>query len=188
MTEPTKPEPRCYFFGCWNSPGHYMHGPCDSRERHLLEYCDNAHAIHLDGNLATRSGRGVRLQWGAQFRERDQRRATNDGAEYPQGHFLRHDLETGFTAIQWWDRCQGDTRGACNSTILLEGVHTTAEMLSALETNFPHVLANLEKYGVHLVEIFKEGNRPPVRWYTQAEVDAMSEKMDALLAENKYGG
>lgn len=69
------------------------------------------------------------------------------------GQSLLHHLDTGFTAIQWWDRCQGDTRGACNSTVLLEGKHTAEEMLAALREHFPHVLANLEKAGVKLVEV-----------------------------------
>jgi hypothetical protein len=76
-----------------------------------------------------------------------------DSGELPQGQFLRHDLDTGFTAIQWWDRCQGDDRGACNSTILLEGKHASAEMLAALADHFPHVLENLRKAGVELVEV-----------------------------------
>jgi hypothetical protein len=72
--------------------------------------------------------------------------------EYQQGQFLRHEL-LGFTALQWFDRCQGDIRGACNSTILLEGVHTSEEMLAALAEHFPHVLENLKRAGVELVEV-----------------------------------
>jgi hypothetical protein len=87
---------------------------------------------------------------------KDQKEACNidyDSSEYPQGQFLVHHLDSGYTAMAWWDRCQGDTRGACNSTILLEGRHTAEEMLAALQKHFPHVLANLEKHGVKLVEV-----------------------------------
>jgi hypothetical protein len=76
-----------------------------------------------------------------------------DSGECPQGQFLLHHGVHGYTLIQWWDRCQGDTRGACNSSILLEGDHTSEEMLAALREHFPHVLANLERAGVALVEV-----------------------------------
>lgn len=76
-----------------------------------------------------------------------------NASECPQGQFLRHTFH-GYTLLQWWDRCQGDKRGACNSTVLLEGEHSTEEMLAALKEHFPHVLANLEKAGVQLVEVF----------------------------------
>jgi hypothetical protein len=64
-------------------------------------------------------------------------------------------LDTGYTAISWWDRNQGDTRGACNSTVLLEGTHTADEMVAALREHFPHVAANLAKAGIELVEVKK---------------------------------
>jgi len=72
--------------------------------------------------------------------------------ECPQGQFLLHVLDNGFTAIQWWDRCQGDTRGACNSTVLLEGQHTAEEVLAAAREHFPHVLENLERGGPPIPE------------------------------------
>lgn len=71
-----------------------------------------------------------------------------DSEEFPQGEFLLHHLDNGYTAIQWWDRCQGDTRSGCNSTVLVKGVHTAAEMLEALRQHFPHVVANLERAGI----------------------------------------
>jgi hypothetical protein len=80
-------------------------------------------------------------------------RITYDSAEYPQGEFLRHFLDTGMTAIQWWDRTQGDSRGACNSTILLDGRYTADEMIAALMKHFPHVAVNLANAGVALVEV-----------------------------------
>ena len=77
--------------------------------------------------------------------------------EYPQGHFLIHHLDNGFTAMAWWDGNQGDERGACNSTILLEGKHTAEEMRAALHEHFPHVEANLKKAGVKLVDVTEKG-------------------------------
>jgi hypothetical protein len=88
--------------------------------------------------------------------KRDESGILNYSGECPQGQFLRHVLPNGFTAIQWWDRCQGDGRGACNSTVLLEGTHTTPEMLEALYAHFPHVAENLKRAGVQLVEVHED--------------------------------
>jgi len=151
---------RCYFFGCWNEPGHFLRESpgtprLDHHERAKIELFGDH--LHLDGSLAPRklaSYCGGGLCWGAQKNIHDERLSIDSRSdEYPQGQFLRHVLDNGFTAIQWWDRCQGDGRGACNSTVLFEGEHTTEEMIEALRVNFPHVLANLAKHGVELVEV-----------------------------------
>jgi hypothetical protein len=157
---------RVFYFGCWNQPGHGLHRPGGAsvgRDSHDLEFCGGVdgegYRTHLDSALAPRKrtkGRGKigALCWLAQGAIKDERlRIGYDSEEYPQGQFLRHFLTNGYTAIQWWDRCQGDTRGACNSTLLVEGERTCAEMLEALRTYFPHVVDNLTRAGVQLVEI-----------------------------------
>lgn len=147
---------KCFYFGCWNTAGHYLVGPGGSR-------CDltNERAYQLSRDLDSRfAPRMLRGQpcWLAQAPSCDVDRAGFwahfNAEEFPQGQFLRH-RHDGFTLIQWWDRNQGDTRSACNSTILLEGEHTTEEMLAALAKHFPHVLANLNRAGVELVEVPK---------------------------------
>jgi len=67
--------------------------------------------------------------------------------ELPQGCFVRHSLSNGFTAIQWFDRCQGDTRSGCNSTILLRGDHPSETLLKVLADDFPTVLENIKRGG-----------------------------------------
>lgn len=148
---------RCFFFGCWNEAGHYLWAPRAGNGPRDLEYYGNR--VHLDGTLAPRRDRRTgELCWSGNGITVDERRRIEFSSdEYPQGQFLRHELSNGFTAIQWWDRCQGDRRGACNSTILLEGKRTSDEMLAALKEHFPHVLANLEKAGVQLEEVFPDG-------------------------------
>jgi hypothetical protein len=148
---------RCYFFGCWNTPGHYLVGPhgarVDHREGAKVELFGDQ--LHLDGSLAPRKYHpryGTGLCWNAQSKPNGQR-IEYQSEECPEGQFLRHVLPNGFTAIQWWDRCQGDSRGACNSTVLLEGEHTTEKMLEALRVNFPGVVENLKRGGVELVEV-----------------------------------
>lgn len=163
--------PRCFYFGCWNEAGHYLFAPgglsLHSKEDGQIQYY-GPDRRHLDGSLAPRviqpnaptspyevfgrvPGETFRLCWlGCAPREAN---LEYKSGERPQGQFLRHELDSGFSCLQWWDRCQGDTRGACNSTILLEGRHTTWELLAALRDHFPHVLANLDKHGVELVEV-----------------------------------
>lgn len=145
----------CLYFGCWNTPGHFLFTPSGKWDHRLEYYGNQADRVHLDGTLAPRLLKRARTMcWAGMGDTIEKRqRITYDSEECPQGQFLRHYLSTGYTAIQWWDRCQGDGRGACNSTILLEGGHTSEEMLAALALHFPHVLANLKKAGVELVEV-----------------------------------
>lgn len=144
----------CLYFGCWNTPGHFLVGPGGGRTglsndlAHWLEW-------NLDGMFAPKLKRGGALAWGRA--NPDARPFDYDlyGAEEcPQGQFMRHKLSS-FTLLQWWDRCQGDGRGACNSTILLEGEHTSEEVLAAGREHFPHVFENLKRHGVELVEVKK---------------------------------
>lgn len=149
----------CLFFGYQPHGGHVLQVPGGgSAWREVGEapnYYGGAERIHLDGTLAPKKYRRTgALCWEGQGRTRETRQRLHyDSDEYPQGQFLRHVLDNGYTAIAWWDRTQGDGRGACNSTVLLKGEHTTVEMLAALAQHFPHVLENLKRAGVELVEV-----------------------------------
>jgi hypothetical protein len=145
---------RCLFFGCWNKPGHYLVGPGGARTGLPNELAYGL-SRKLDGAFAPKRTRSGRIVSGHIDYDAPSYWEMRDAAECPQGQFLRHQL-LGYTLIQWWDRCQGDKRGACNSTVLLEGEHTTAEMLGALAMHFPHVLENLRKSGVELVEVIPD--------------------------------
>lgn len=142
-----------YYFGCWNEAGHYLYAPNGKyigRGDRIVWYGSGLNRRHIDGTLAPcRYRRTGKVVWRGMFERNEY-----DAEEMPQGHFLRHELDNGFSAIQWWDRTQGDGRPACNSTILMAGKHTTEELLTALSRNFPTVLANLTKAGVSLVEVF----------------------------------
>lgn len=157
MTDTSKP--RCFFFGCWNEPGHYLFYPGGATVPYTAEDRISwfkkplfpgqliAERAHLDGTLAPRRSHEGKLVWCAL---RPGRAVEYYSVECPQGQYLVHHLPNGFTAMSWWDRCQGDQRGACNSTVLLEGQHHEAEMLAALHEHFPHVVENLQKAGVVL--------------------------------------
>ena len=177
---------RCFFFGCWNKSGHFLfgadgHSPSSDVRAGIELFADMSadERWHLDGALAPRTHQRtgkITCNWhmAVTRRRRDARDDRREGGGAPapispaplwgpahsdecrQGMFLRHVLPNGFTAIQWWDRNQGDSRGACNSTVLLEGTHTTEEMLAALGQHFPHVLENLRKAGVELVEAHED--------------------------------
>lgn len=165
----------CFYFGAWGYPGHYFRGPmmngrpiypndrvrvvCNGVVYGPERVCHFGDMIHIDANLAPmRNKRTGELCWGGQGATRDDRLRIRDGAEeYPQGQFLRHVLDNGFTAIQWWDRNQGDTRRACNSTILLWGEASTTDLIIASGKYFPTVLQNLQRAGVDLVEVPREG-------------------------------
>lgn len=147
---------RCYYFGCWNEAGHFLHssgrGHIDRDVYRRIERYGEG--VHLDGSLAPRRNREGGICWEGQGKTQDERgRIHSNSGECAQGKYLLHVLPNGFTAIQWWDRCQGDTRGACNSTVLLEGTHAADEMVAALAQHFPHVLENLKKHGVELVNV-----------------------------------
>lgn len=147
----------CFYFGCWNQPGHYIRSAPGQRdlsydERQKVVYYNGD--IHIDGSLAPRRDqRTGEFRWEGQRQQRDAQGRMIHTSECQQGQFLLHVLDNGYTAIQWWDRCQGDKRGACNSTILLEGEHSADEMLAALHQHFPHVVENLKRAGVDLVEV-----------------------------------
>lgn len=157
---------KCFYFGCWNEAGHFLFAPGGrsafqvvGRETDRIEHYGNRR--HLDGTLAPRvEHRTKRIVWNGM----DDTRIEYRSEECPQGQFLLHHLDNGYTAIQWWDRCQGDTRGACNSTVLLEGEHTSPVMLAALREYFPHVLENLERGSPDIEQMRRRHNeywRPP---------------------------
>ena len=149
MTE-TKTD-RCFYFGCWNQPGHYLFGHVSYTEEKKIAYYGAGR--HLDATLAPRRFHYTsELTWIGEHAQEKHHTISSKTEECPQGQYLRHFLDNGFTAVQWWDRTQGDTRGACNSTILLEGEHTAEEVLAAGRVNFPTVFENLAKAGVELVE------------------------------------
>lgn len=110
--------------------------------------------FHIDGALAPRMTPAGLIRCVAEGEtQKDRNRIASRTHECEQGKFLRHELPSGFTAIQWWDRCQGDRRGGSNSTILLEGVHNTEAMLLAIDEFFPTVRDNLDRNGIDLVEV-----------------------------------
>ena len=149
-----------FFFGCWNEAGHFLFDRNRrvrySEEDAITIYEFDGERRHIDGTLAPmRTSYAKGIVFGGMRSLRDRRVAMHhDAGELPDGKFLRHELSNGYTAISWWDRSQGDKRPGCNSTVLMYGSHTSEEMLAALRENFPHIVENLEKHGVKLVEVF----------------------------------
>lgn len=156
--------PRAWWHGCWLEPGHRL---LDRSGRSVCRggacpfvYIDDG---WLDGGLAPR-----RLQDRAWLPatlaippdrivftrmagdDSDLRhRITNQSEECPQGEFLLHAI-AGCTIAAWWDRAQGDTRGACNSCLIVEGARSADEMLDLFPRLFPKQAARLAAAGVAL--------------------------------------
>ncbi len=145
------------YFGVWKEAGHFLFGPggrrpdIDRNENWRLSQA-------LDGSFAPKITRSGSIVFG-ETRNDPKAWDRRSAEECPQGQFLRH-RHGSWSLLQWWDRCQGDERGACNSTVLLEGDRTTAELLEALRTHFPEVVANLAREGVELVEVFPSPSGP----------------------------
>jgi hypothetical protein len=157
-------KPRAYYFGCWQGPGHGLHhvGGRSVRPHDGVPFDPFDNAFWLDGGLAPRR-LGAGEEYGAgrragdvffalDGRDEDQRaRLRRAGRELPQGEFLLHRFR-GRTLMAWWDRTQGDERGACNSVFIVEGDRTTEEMLALWPQCFPLQAANLERAGAQLRE------------------------------------
>lgn len=139
---------KCFFFGVDTHAGHVLHGGSSRFDESVTMYGGR----HVDGTLAPRRDNrtGALFFLGAEPRDSGREYRSEECA---QGQYLHHVLPNGYSAVQWWDRNQGDTRGACNSTILLEGVHDAAAVLDAGRKHFPKVFENLQRAGVELVEV-----------------------------------
>ena len=168
MTEhsATTADPRAWWHGCWLEPGHYLFDrragrgragdQCPLRPSGRLD-----EAYWLDGGLAPRRVRhGARLRIevpsdGVVFTRmagEDRTLASSielRSGEAPQGEFLLHAV-AGCTVAAWWDRTQGDTRGACNSCLIVEGNHCANEMLALFPCLFPKQAGRLSAAGVAL--------------------------------------
>ena len=83
---------KCFYFGCWNAPGHYLHGPGGAdvpfrEQEEVVWYVVDGRKLHLDGTLAPRKNREGKLCWNAQHQYRS--------GECPQGKYLVHVLPNG---------------------------------------------------------------------------------------------
>lgn len=149
-----------FFFGCWNGIGHYWHKPGGATVSRAEEH-SHPFTRWIDTGWAPRKfkpgcymNRGLVADPACCFaregRTDDEcRTITYDTEEHEQGVFLIH-VRGDWTLMSWWDRVQGDTRGACNSNFVLQGEHAEAEMIAALREHFPHVVANLDRAGITL--------------------------------------
>lgn len=149
---------KAFFFGCWNTAGHYLFVPggqsaylagFQEEDRKLVRVFDG----HVDGGLAPRwNGAKESITFEASTIWREDSIRVRRLEEMPQGHYLIHHTN-GYTYMSWWDRNQGDTRGACNSTFILEGTHDAVKMFDELCVRFPHVVENLRKAEVPLRQV-----------------------------------
>lgn len=121
-------EPRMFYFGPWDQPGHYLVDESGygvrSENRGSFPWHEMGYGgkPHIDGNLQPR---GKASQY-----------ANHRGPELPQGVAALHHLD-GWTALCFWDRSV-DTRGACNSNYFAEGTFTFEQMVEMAKSRFAH--------------------------------------------------
>lgn len=148
-----------FYYGCWNDqPGHHLWKPEGSwvsrRHTNSVVYYGPDDCNHIDANLAPRRRSDGGLCYVGQGLTAAQMfKIKSDSVELDQGLFLHHHLSNGYSALQWWDYCQGDDRPGSNSTILLAGKHSSEECLNRLKEEFPTVISNLQKRNISLLEI-----------------------------------
>ncbi len=112
-------EPRMFYFGPWDRPGHFLF--------------DEAGRTQWDSppNFPWRGGHGIDgvLQPGCVMK----RGHWQNGIEN-EGEALLH-YRDGWTALSFWDRSV-DHRMACNSTYFAEGTFTFDQMVEMAKTRF----------------------------------------------------
>lgn len=117
--------PRMFYFGPWDQPGHYLF-----TERRTKVWGDESDAE----GFPWRSGYGIDgvLQPGC-HKDRDGRWTHRGSPEVEGAAVLHH--RAGWTAISFWDRSV-DKRGACNSTYFAEGLFTFEQMVEMAKARF----------------------------------------------------
>lgn len=153
---------KAFFFGCWGRAGHDLFVPGKhAQSAYSAGFKEEERALvrvfngHVDGGLAPKwLGTKESITFSAKWNhDTDEwRRIEYRLEEMPQGNYLIHHTN-GYTYMSWWDRNQGDTRGACNSTFILEGTHEAQKMFDELCLHFPHVAENLRKAEVPLIRV-----------------------------------
>lgn len=158
--------PRAWWHGCWLEPGHHLFGRggrYSPKDCPLRTATDDAY--WLDGGLAPRrlssrarlpsalltipEDRIVFTRLAGDDREL-RLRIEGRSEECAQGEFLLHAI-AGCTVAAWWDRTQGDTRSACNSCLIVEGVGWISQvMLNLFPRLFPAQAGRLAAAGVQL--------------------------------------
>lgn len=119
--------PRMFYFGPWDRPGHYFFNEFGISIREDKEqgfpFGHEYGKVSVDG----------RLQPGCPDPNDRLRRKTRPEVE---GEALLHHIQ-GWTALCFWDRSV-DKRGACNSNYFAEGTYTFEEMIEMAKKRFAY--------------------------------------------------
>jgi hypothetical protein len=115
--------PVMFYFGPWDSPGHYLHderGVSQWRAETVIPWTLG----QLDGDLQPHFADCAKKR----------RRHYCDCPSGEEGPALLHHKD-GWTALAFWDRTV-DKRGACNSVYLAEGTYTFDQMVAMARERF----------------------------------------------------
>lgn len=113
--------PRMYYFGPWDRAGHYWHdenGRSDYGIEKIVPW-----GYEIDGGM--QPGHSP-----------DRKRVWQRTRPEVEGEALLHHKD-GWTAICLWDRSV-DTRGACNSSYVAEGIFTFDQMVEMARSRFAY--------------------------------------------------
>jgi len=124
------------YYGCGPvGIGHYFHKTTGERD-YLFGDAACPWRYAVDGRLQPRIGPDTRLP------RSDGTALADYRPEAPQGVCAVHRLD-GWTCVAWWDR-SADTRGASNSSIVIDDPAITFDALIALARHeFPWVFARI---------------------------------------------
>lgn len=134
----------CYYFGYVKGCGHTFCLPRNSG------YNGSPYDLErVVGAALARGGLDGKLCWNSPRGERDQyaRRDENEGRAFRTSH-------GGWTAVAFWDRSQGDPRGACNTAFLARGDLTFSQVIRAAKHAWPEVWA---RFTFPVVEVDARG-------------------------------
>ena len=154
MGEPTRIDEttQVWWHGCWGEPGHFLF----SRSGRSVRYEDAPpcawHGWWLDSGWAPRRRGDGRVTFACSgANDQEKRDISYRTEECDQGEFLVHRVLNGqYTIMAWWDRTQGDSRGACNSCYIVQGVPSVDDLLAWFPKHFPMQAKRLADAGVTL--------------------------------------
>ena len=169
-------EPRMFYFGPWDEPGHYFfdeHGR--SVREGIVDFPFGHHSpkdVFVDG----------RLQPGCPAPNDRMKRRTRPEVE---GEALLHHIQ-GWTALCLWDRSV-DTRGACNSNFFAEGTFTFDEMVAMASSRFAKRWAKMN-FSVIQVQI-EAGMLPgaPAKREAETKEQRAARWLDEIAEEGEEG-
>lgn len=128
----------CFYFGCMERAGHFMHGRDSGRARAVEPVL-----VKVFGGIDTK------LCWNS---PRSRLHDYDPGRDETEGRaFVTH--RDGWTALAFWDRSV-DKRGGCNSAFFVKGTLTFAQIVRVARHHWPKIWS---RFTFPVVEVDAQG-------------------------------